>query len=96
MNRIAKRSVIVLLLALLWIGGFAFFVAEFVAEAGDWVIFPGSPHIYTGGNIGTGVVLDRKGELLLDLNDGRSYSEDTHVSSMCAGMWQDGCRMNYG
>ena len=77
MNRIAKRSVVVLILALLLIAGFAFFVTEFFAEAGDWVIFPGSPHIYTGGNIGTGVVLDREGELLLDLNDGRSYSEDT-------------------
>ena len=79
MNRIAKRSGIILILALLLLAGFAFFVAEFVAEAGDWVIFPGSPHIYTGGNIGTGVVLDREGTVLLDLNDGRTYAEDLEL-----------------
>lgn len=74
MNRIARRTTITLLLALVLIAGFAFFVAEFVTEADDWVIFSGSPHVYTGGNIGCGTVVDREGSLLLDMNGDRSYA----------------------
>ena len=74
MNRIAGRAGITLLLALLLVAGFAFFVAEFVTQADAWVVFPGSPHIYNAGNIGCGVVIDSEDTLLLDLNDGRRYS----------------------
>ena len=74
MNRIAGRAGITLLLALVLIAGFAFFVAEFMTEADNWVIFPGSPHIYNGSNIDCGVVVDRNQILLADLRDGRTYS----------------------
>ena len=74
MNRIASRAMVLFLLVLLLLGGFAFFLAEYLVKADDWVIFPGSPHVYTGGNIGCGVVVDREGALLLDLNEGRRYS----------------------
>ena len=76
MNRIAGRSAIVLLLCLLLVAGAAFFVAEFVSEADEWVVFPGSPHLYNGGNIGCGTVVDMEGKLLLDLKDGRTYSNN--------------------
>ncbi len=76
MNRIAGRAGIVILLALFLIGGFSFFVAEYVWQAGDWVVFSGSPHVYSGGNIDCGKVVDRDGTLLLDMNGGRSYSTD--------------------
>ena len=36
----------------------------------------GSPHIYSGGNIGCGTVSDRSGKLLLDMNSGRKYASD--------------------
>lgn len=74
MNRIASRAGITVLIALLLIAGLGFFVAEFVMDAEQWVIFSGSPHVYTGGNIGCGTVEDRDGTLLLDLEDGRTYS----------------------
>ena len=74
MNRIASRATAVLLFALVLLGGFLFFAAEYVTKADDWVVFPGSPHIYNGGNIGCGVVVDNKNTLLLDMNDGRAYS----------------------
>lgn len=79
MNRIARRSFITVLLTLLLIAGFAFFVAEYVTQADDWVIFSGSPHIYTGGNIGTGTVIDAQGVLLLDMEGERTYAEDSMV-----------------
>jgi len=75
MNRIAGRAGITFLLALLLLAGFAFFLTEYVLQADDWVIFPGSPHVYNGGNIGCGVVTDRDNLLLLDLTGARTYSD---------------------
>lgn len=74
MNRIAQRSSIAILLVVVLVAGFAFFVAEFVMEADQWVISDGSPHVYNAGNIGTGTVVSLDGALLLDMNGGHSYS----------------------
>ena len=74
MNRIASRAMILILIVALLLGGFGFFVAEYITKADEWVVFEGSPHVYTGGNIGCGAVTDRSGVLLLDLNEGRTYS----------------------
>lgn len=79
MNRIALRSYIVVFFALLLLGGFTFFLVEYAAQADDWVTSGGSPHVYTGGNIGTGVVVDREDVLLLDMTDGRTYSSSESV-----------------
>ncbi len=79
MNRIATRAKALILLAALLFGGFAFFVGEFCANADRWVVFPRSPHVYSAGNIGCGVVVDRDGYLILDLNDGRTYTEDLEL-----------------
>lgn len=77
MNRIARRTGITLLLCVLLMAGFVFFLCEFVFSAGEWVTFSGSPHVYSGGNIGCGVVVDQAGILLLDMNEGRTYTADT-------------------
>lgn len=79
MNRIAGRAGITMLLVLALLAGLVFFLVEYAVEAGDWVIFPGSPHVYNGGNIGCGKVTDREGVLLLDLNDQRTYAEAEEV-----------------
>jgi len=79
MNRIASRATALVLIVILLLGGFGFFLTEYWSKAADWVIFPGSPHIYNGGNIGCGVVVDRDGTLLLDLRNARSYSELTEL-----------------
>ena len=76
MNRVAGRAGIAILLVFLLLAGFAFFLCEYFFEADDWVIFAGSPHVYSGGNLDCGVVTDRDGILLLDLNGQRSYSQD--------------------
>jgi len=79
MNRISGRAGIVFLLVLVLLTGFAFFVAEYAMNAHDWVLFPGSPHIYNGGNIGCGEAVDRDGILLLDMNGGRTYTSDPQL-----------------
>ncbi len=79
MNRIAGRSGVIIVLALVLVAGLAFFLIEYTAQAQQWVVFSGSPHLYNGGNIGCGTVTDRSGVLLLDMNGGRTYSDDEQV-----------------
>lgn len=75
MNRVIARARILLALILVLSCGMLFFVGEFLSRGKDWILFAGSPHVYNAGNIGCGVITDRNGALLLDLLDGRSYSE---------------------
>ena len=79
MNKVAKRAGAVVLLALLLVAGLAFFVTEFLIKASDWSVFPGSPHVYYAGNMGSGAVTDREGILLLDMNEGRKYSSSLNT-----------------
>ncbi len=79
MNRISKRSGVALLLCVLFLLGFGAFVFEFLANGEKWALFPGSPHVYNGGNIGCGTICDREGTTLLKLSDGRIYHEDPLV-----------------
>lgn len=79
MNRVAGRATVVIILVALLLAGFAFFITEFVMQADQWAVFSGSPHVYNGGNIGTGVVTDRDGILLLNMDDGRVYSSSAEI-----------------
>ncbi len=76
MNRIAGRSKFAWLLILILVCGVVGFVVEYVNAAGQWVVFQGNPHVYTGSNIGCGEIVDRDGVLLLDSTDGREYAQD--------------------
>ncbi len=80
MNRISGRAGIVLIFALVLVAGLSFFVVEFCLDSGNWVLTEGSPHVYSGTNIGTGLVVDAEGQVLLDLRQGRTYASDTDVS----------------
>lgn len=75
MNRVASRGTIAVLLALLLVAGLCFFVVEYVTKADEWVMFSGSPHVYSGGNLGCGIVVDRDDEILLDMEGERTYSQ---------------------
>lgn len=77
MRKVARRAWITMILIAALLLGFSCFIGEFVANSGDWVIFPASPHVYNGGNIGCGGVTDREGIKLLDTTAGRSYSSDS-------------------
>ena len=79
MNRVASRSTIALVLAVILLGGMCLFLVEYILNAGDWVVFQGNPHVYTGVNIGCGTITDRSGEVLLNATDERTYAEDAAV-----------------
>lgn len=79
MNRIAGRAWIALILVFALIGGMFFFLAEYLVKSEDWVLFSGSPHVYSNGKLADGMVLDRNGALLLDLSDGKTYAPNEEL-----------------
>ena len=79
MNRIATRALAVLLLVAVLLGGTVFFLCEYVADSKEWIMFTGSPHLYSNGKISTGALVDRNGQLLVDLTEGRSYNPDPAI-----------------
>ena len=75
MNRITKRTWIVGVFLMILLVGLLVFVGEYVTEAEQWVSFSGSPHLYNSSNIGCGSITDRSGSLLLEIAQGRTYSD---------------------
>ncbi len=79
MNRISKRAWFALILAIALSIGLAAFLVRYCVQAGQWATFSGSPHVYSGGNLNSGVVLDRTGTILLDATDGRAYADSAQL-----------------
>lgn len=79
MNRVAARSMIVLVLVLALAVGLVFFFGEYLTRSEQWVTFSGSPHVYTDGKVSTGTVTDRNGILLADLSGGKTFAADPAV-----------------
>jgi len=70
---------VVLVVAGLILAGLLGFVGTYFVKAGDWVSFPGSPHLYSGINPNTGIVTDRNGVQLLDATGERTYSDNLNL-----------------
>jgi len=81
MNRIMGRARVLVILILVLALGVGFFLGEYLIYGDNWILFPGSPHIYNAGNIGCGTITDRDGVLLLDLTDGRTYAQNDALRS---------------
>lgn len=79
MNRIATRALALLVLVLALAAGTVFFLCEYVADSKAWIMFSGSPHVYTNGKVSTGALTDRNSELVVDLTDGRRYHADPAI-----------------
>ena len=79
MNRITKRTWIVGVFLMILLVGLLVFVGEYITEAEQWVSFSGSPHLYNSSNIGCGTITDRSGQMLLDISQGRTYSDDVNT-----------------
>lgn len=79
MNRIATRAMAVLILVVALAAGCVFFLCEYIADSGDWILASGSPHVYRDGKISTGAITDRTGTTLVDMTEGRTYIADEAV-----------------
>ena len=76
MNRVTKRTWLMGVFVLALLGGMVLFLWEYVTQAREWVVFPGSPHVYNGTNIGCGTIVDRSGVTLLDITENRTYAQN--------------------
>ncbi len=76
MNRVTRRTWLMGLFIAVLLGGMLFFLGEYAAKADQWVVFPGSPHVYNNANLGCGTVTDRSGEVLLDITEERAYADN--------------------
>lgn len=86
MNRIAIRSLIVLVFVLVLVVGFGLFVAEYITKSPQWLVSDSSPFVDKREDItndqramAQGIVQDRDGEFLLDLSEDRVYSKDAEL-----------------
>ena len=77
MKKISGRAVVTTLLSLLVLIGLGLFVVQYILEAPAWVTFQGSPHVYSGGNISAGTIVDRQGVTVL--TNGREYAGDEMI-----------------
>ena len=81
MNRIAMRSIAIWVLVGLMFAGLIFFIVEYFLYGDEWVMTQGSPHVYSGTNIDTGVITDREGVVLLDTSGNRTYGATKELRS---------------
>jgi cell division protein FtsI/penicillin-binding protein 2 len=79
MKKVSLRSYFALVLAVVLTLGLAVFTVKYFVKAGDWIVFSGSPHVYTGANLNCGIVKDRDGNTLLNATDGRVYSQNVET-----------------
>lgn len=79
MKKISGRSVITAALSILVILGLVVFVLQYFVNARTWATHAGSPHVYSGGNISTGTIVDRTGKTVLTNGTTRQYSDDVLV-----------------
>ncbi len=84
MKRVSARAVLLLILAGVLVAGLAVFAVEYFLQADEWVVFSGSPHVYAGGNLASGLVTDRDGQVLLRSSDGeRTYNDNAALRTAC-------------
>lgn len=81
MKRVSRRMLFLIVLMAILALGVSLFAVRYFVHGGEWAVFPGNPHVYTGVNVSFGTVTDRDGILLLENTDGRSYSADVLLRS---------------
>ena len=55
MNKLMGRAKLLIVLVLILALGLSFFVGEYFLRSGQWILFPGSPHVYNAGNLGCAI-----------------------------------------
>lgn len=80
MKKIEKRALLCLLLSGALVLGLCIFSVRFFVYGSQWASFSANQHLYAGGGLSRGAVLDRNGVVLAETKDGkRQYNEDKSV-----------------
>ena len=81
MKKIERRAFICLALALLLAAGLGFFLVKYFLDGGSWASSAFNRHLYnSSGQLASGTVLDRDGDVLSEVVDGqRTYYDNATV-----------------
>lgn len=81
LKRVLRRSTLILIFTIAFIGGISYFSVELVMNADDWVDQPYNAHISGNGGLEqAGTIIDRNGAVLAQTVDGeRVYNESYSV-----------------
>jgi cell division protein FtsI/penicillin-binding protein 2 len=77
MNKIKRRALIAVALALLLTAGIGWYLVSYIKDGVAWVAFPSNRHIYKSGSLQTGTLTDRDGVILASCDNGvRVFADD--------------------
>ena len=81
MKKIERRAFVCLALALLLAAGLGFFLVKYFLDGGSWASSAFNRHLYnSSGELASGTVLDRDGDVLSEIVDGRrTYYDNATV-----------------
>ena len=81
MKKIERRAFVCLALALLLAAGLGFFLVKYFLDGGSWASSAFNRHLYnSSGQLASGTVLDRDGDVLSEVVDGqRTYYDNATV-----------------
>ena len=81
MKKIERRAIICVLLALVLAAGLALFLVKYCLDGGSWASSAFNRHLYnSSGELASGTVLDRDGDVLSEVADGRrTYYDNATV-----------------
>ena len=81
MKRVLRRSVLIFIITIAFIGGMCFFAFELLTNAEDWANQPYNAHIVgSGGLAQAGIIYDRNGEILAQtIDEKRVYNDNESV-----------------
>ena len=80
MKKIENRAIVCLLLALALAAGMLFFLFRFLTQGGGWASSAFNRHLYnTQGQLTAGTVLDRDGDVLSSVQDGKRTYYDSET-----------------
>ena len=84
MKNIKSRAYSTLLVALCLLAGILVYVCRYATQGRDWVTFPANEAVYHNGRLIAGTILDRRGVVLADVEDGaRRYAENGAIRVAC-------------
>ena len=84
MNKVKRRAMSALLVAVLVLGGIGVYIVRYIEHGAEWATFAANSSVYTSGVLSTGTLTDRNGVVLATANGGsRSYADDAAVRTAC-------------
>jgi peptidoglycan glycosyltransferase len=76
LKRVGRRAQALLLLTIAVLAGLSFYIFRLLANGSSWVSYPSNQTVYSDGILKLGTVLDRNGDVLSTVEDGKRVFAD--------------------